>query len=60
MGKSYFENSDAMFTEEQRERIRNTLYEMFLKNEVAIVDVFEEEMKAFRIRNYVLRKAGIG
>ena len=47
------------FTLEERERIKEALFRMFMENRVGIVDECQGEIKAFQIRWYVLDKAGV-
>ena len=50
---------EEKFTPEERERIKNTLYRIFLVNDVAVVRMYKDEIIPFTIQDYTLLFAGI-
>ena len=49
----------SVFTDEQREHIKNTLFKIFEDNQVAVVEMRNGELKPHTIWAYTLRKAKI-
>ena len=47
------------FTLEERERIKEALFRMFMENRVGIVDIYNGEMKVFQIWAYALYASGL-
>ena len=49
----------SVFSDKQRERIKDKLFEIFEDNQVAVVEVRNGELKPHTIWAYTLRKAKI-
>ena len=49
----------SVFSDKQRERIKNKLFELFEENQLAVVEMRNGELKPYTIWNYVLKKAKV-
>lgn len=49
----------SVFSDKQRERIKDKLFEIFEDNQVAVVEMRNGELKPHTIWDYTLRKARI-
>lgn len=49
----------SVFNDEQRERIKDTLFKIFEDNQVSVVEMKNGEMKPYAIWVYTLKKARI-
>ena len=49
----------SVFNDKQREQIKETLFQIFEDNRVAVIDVVNGELKPFQIWVYTLQKARI-
>lgn len=50
---------EEKFTSKERERIKDTLYRLFLENNVAVVCMHNDEIFPYTIQDYTLLSAGI-